>query len=92
MSEVKDLGVYLDAQLDFRDHIDRVIVRCRSTLGLVKRFSKDFGDLEVTKALYHALVRPIEEYAAPVWSPYHTTHRGRLESIQKQFVLFALGS
>ena len=66
MPEVKDLGVYLDAKLDFRHHIDRVISRCRSALGSVKRFAKDLGDLEVTKALYCALVRPIAEYAAPV--------------------------
>ena len=61
MPEVKDLGVYLDAKLDFRHHIDRVIVRSCSGLGLVKRFAKDFIDLEVTKALYRALVRPIAE-------------------------------
>ena len=55
----KDLGVLLDAKLVFRHHIDRVLGRCRSTLGLLKRFAKDLGDLEVTKALYHALVRLI---------------------------------
>ena len=31
------------------------------------------------------------EYAAPVWSPVAACHINRLESIQKQFVLFALG-
>ena len=71
VSEVRDLGVYLDVKLDFRRHTDRVIARCRSTLGLVKRFAKEFGDLEVAKPLYRALVRPIAEYAAPVWTPYH---------------------
>ena len=55
VSKVKDLGVYLDTKSDFRRHIDRVIARCRSTLGLVKRFAKEFGDLEVAKALYRAL-------------------------------------
>ena len=91
VSEVKDLGVYLDPKLDFRRHIDRVVARCRSTLGLVKRFAKDFADLDVARTLYCSLVRPIAEYASPVWSPFYESHIARLESVQKQFVLFALG-
>ena len=91
VSEVKDLGVYLDRRLDFRHHIDCVIARCRSTLGLVKRFAKEFNDPTVTRTLYCSLVRPIAEYASSVWAPYHATHIARLESVQKQFVLFALG-
>ena len=91
VSEVKDLGMYLDRKLDFRHHIDRGIARCRSTFGLVKRFAKEFNDLTVTRNLYCSLVRPIAEYASPVWASYHATHIARLESVQKQFVRFALG-
>ena len=34
--EVKDLGVFLDEQLNFRRHFDRTIAKARTTLGLVK--------------------------------------------------------
>ena len=91
VTTVKDLGVMFDEKLTFRRHIDRVISKCRSTLGLVKRFTKEFGDINVGRTLYCSLVRPIIEYAAPVWTPYQNTHIARIESIQKQFVLFALG-
>ena len=89
--EVKDLGVMLDVKLTFRRHMDRVISKCRSTLGLMKRFSKEFGGMNVAQTLYCSLVRPVAEYTAPVWTPYQSTHIDRIESIQKQFVLFALG-
>ena len=87
VSEVKDLGVTLDRKLDFRRHIDRLIAKCRSTLALVNRFTKDFGDRDVARTLYCSLVRPSLEYAAPIWSPHHAVHIARIESIQKQFVL-----
>ena len=83
VTEVKDLGVFLDEQLNFRQHYDRTIAKARITLGLVKRFSKEFSDQRVSKTLYRSL-----EYAVPVWTPYHTTHLARLESVQKQFLLF----
>ena len=69
VAEVKDLGVMLDGNLKFRRHMDRIISKCRSTLGLAKRFTKEFGDVNVARTLYCSLVRPITEYAAPVWTP-----------------------
>ena len=33
---------------------------------------------------------PILEYASPVWSPYYDVHSDAIESVQKQFLLFAL--
>ena len=91
VTEVKDLGVMLDEKLTFRRPMDRVISKCRSTLGLVKCFTQEFRDVNVARTLYCSLVRPITEYAAPVWTPYHMTHTARIESIQKQFVIFAMG-
>ena len=72
-------------------HIDTVISKARATLGLVKFFSRGFNNSRATKTLYCTLVRSLLEYAALVWSPVAACHINRLESIQKQFVLFALG-
>ena len=52
---VKDLGLYLDRNIDFLRHCDRV-----------KRFTKEFNDARVSKALYVSLVRSSLDYAAPV--------------------------
>ena len=54
VTEVKDWGVFLDEQLNFRRHYDRTIAKARITLGLVKRFSKEFSDQRVSKTLYYS--------------------------------------
>lgn len=59
-------------------------------LGFVKRWSKEFSNPYVTKALYVTFVRPILEYASQVWSPYHKVHSKRIEAVQGRFILFAL--
>jgi hypothetical protein len=59
-------------------------------LGFIKRWAKEFDDPYVTKSLYTSLVRPNLEYASQVWSPFYQSHINRIESIQKQFLLFAL--
>lgn len=85
-----DLGVILDAKLRFHLHIHSVINKSRHALGFIKRWSKEFSDPYVTKSLYISLVRPILEYASIVWSPSYSCDINSLESVQKQFLLFAL--
>lgn len=69
--------------------VDHAIMKCRFSLGLVKRSSHDFNDSKVAKSLYCSLVRSVLDMDGhPVWSPYHTVHIARLESIQKQFMLW----
>lgn len=90
--EFCDLGVIFNTKLSFNRHIEVITSRASSRLGMIKRWSKEFSDPYVTKALYVSLVRSILEYACPVWNPYYNNHIGRIESIQKQFLLFALNS
>jgi len=59
-------------------------------LGFIKRWSKDFDDPYLTKTLFISLVRSILEYGSPVWSPQYVVHSNRIESVQKNFLLFAL--
>lgn len=87
---VKDLGVFLDTQLLFNEHIDRITSRARSVLGLVKRFSKELKSDRAVLTLFRSLVRPILEYAAVAWSPHCPTKMKRVESVQKQFLLWFL--
>ena len=43
-----------------------------------------------TKSLYISSVRPILEYCSVVWCPNYVTYKDIVESVQKQFLLFAL--
>jgi hypothetical protein len=50
----------------------------------------EFDDPYITKTLYCAFVRPIMEYGSVVWNPYELGDIAQIESIQKQFLLYAL--
>lgn len=87
---IRDLGVILDSKLTFTDHYNTVINKANNMLGFIKRFSYHFHDPYTVKTLYVSYVRSILEYCSIVWSPFSVTHESRIESIQKQFLLFAL--
>jgi len=87
---IRDLGVIFDHKLNFKSHIDKVTSSGYSILGFVKRRAKEFNDPYVTKRMYVALVQSTLEYANVVWSPYRQIDINRIESVQKQFLLFAL--
>lgn len=89
-TKVRDLGVLLDSKLSFVDHYNSVIHKSQSMLGFIKRFSYHFNDPYTIKTLYVSYVRSILEYCSVVWSPYQDVHSNRIESVQKQFLLFAL--
>lgn len=90
VNRINDLGVLLDTKLNFTLHFDSITSRANKLLGFIKRRAAEFKNVWATKSLYCALVRPILEYASPVWDPNYQTHRDRIESIQKKFLLFAL--
>jgi len=87
---VNDLGVLLDPKLKFDSHITFTLNKAMSVLGFIKRWSKEFDDLYTTKLLFTSLVRPNSEYCFSVWSPQYQVHIDRKESVQKQFLLFAI--
>lgn len=87
---VKDLGVFLDSKLTFKDHVSYIVSKASSQLGFIFRFSKTFKDVYCLKALYCALVRSTLEYSVLVWSPFYQNEIARIEAIQRKFIRFAL--
>lgn len=87
---IRDLGVIMDSKLNFKRQVNSVCSRANIVLGFIKRQGRQFGCPYVTKALYCGLVRSIIEYASIIWSPRTDDECKRLESNQKQFLLFAL--
>ena len=58
----RDLGVIVGSDLKWREHVDRMVGKANSTLGMLKRTieSREPG---LWKDLYVSLVRPHLEYA-----------------------------
>jgi len=87
---VQDLGVLFDHKLSFKDHISTITNKARSLLAFMKRCSREFDDPYTTKLLFVSLVRPSMEYCSCIWSPQISCYQNMLESVQIQFLLFAL--
>jgi ribonuclease P/MRP protein subunit RPP40 len=67
--EEKDLGLIFQNNLKFDKRITNCVNKANRMLGLIKR-TFDYMDKEMLVTLYlKALVRPLLEYATPVWSP-----------------------
>lgn len=90
VTEFKDLGVLMDSKINFSKHIDTITSKAATALGFVKRFTYDFKDIPTLKALYYSLVQSQLEYCSTVWYPVHDVHINKIESVQKQFTMFAL--
>ena len=70
VKEKRILGVVLDENLDYKSHIQLVAAKSKSALGKICIFTKESkgASMKVMCMLYKACVRPLMEYAYPVWS------------------------
>ena len=79
--EEKDLGVTIDYELKFEQHITQKVNKANATMGMIRR-SFSFLDSKLFKKLYIAFVRPHLEYAQSVWAPYLTKYVNMIEKVQ----------
>lgn len=85
-----DLGVFLDEKLTFTAHYDVIRAKSFALLGFIKRTCYNMHDPDAIKSLFAAFVQSRLEFARIVWQLFYAIHISRIESIQKQFLLYAL--
>jgi hypothetical protein len=85
------LGVTLQKDGSFADHISSTCAKGNRALGFVKRNLKRCPKHIKTTA-YKTLVRPKLEYAAPVWDPHQLNHIQNLEKVQRRAARFVTGN
>ncbi|KAJ0173668.1 hypothetical protein K1T71_010817 [Dendrolimus kikuchii] len=85
---VRDLGVCLNTQLTFRDHIINICKKAYRNLGFVLRRIEGINSIYVVKTLFNALVRTHLENNAIIWAPHETKYSFMLERIQNKFTRF----
>jgi hypothetical protein len=81
---VNDLGVDFDSSLRFHKHIDRIVAKAYSRIGILFRGFVS-RNLPVLKQAYITYIRPLLEYASNVWSPHLITRINSLERVQRHF-------
>ena len=79
----KDLGVLVESNLEFEQHIKSIVGRANRMLGLIK-IGFACLDQEVFMNLYPVLVRPLLEYCVQIWSPYKKKHINLIERVQRR--------
>ena len=79
----KDLGVTIDHQLKFSDHIENAVKKANRVLGCLARTFRHLNK-QTFPLLYKAIVRPHLEYASCVWCPHLKKDKDLIEQVQRR--------
>ena len=82
-AETKHLGVTITQSLSWTPHVDKLLQRVSYKVHILKRLAyRCNSGNEFVAHLYLTLVRPVLEYAGPVWDACSRTDSLRLERAQ----------
>jgi ribonuclease P/MRP protein subunit RPP40 len=86
----KDLGVDINATLNFNPQCDRLIAKANQQFGLTKRTCFFVNDFRRKRTLYLSLVRSQFEHCSPIWRPTSETMISNFEAFQKKCIKWIL--
>ena len=90
--EMKHLGVVLTKQLSWSAHVQYLVRKVASKVVLLKRMAYNLHlPSYAVERCYLSMVRPILEYASPVWNSCSKSDGLRLEKLQLSVARAALG-
>ena len=79
----KDIGVQIDEELSFEQHICTKVRVANAIMGHIRR-AFTFLDLVTFKKLYTSMVRPHLEYGQCIWSPFLMKYINMIERVQER--------
>ena len=79
----KDLGIIIDKNLNFQEHIHTQISKANRILGLIRRTFHHM-DKDMFLNLYKSLIRPHLEYGSNVWSVINKKEAIGIENVQRR--------
>ena len=85
---IKDLGVFLQKNLRYVEHVHRASAIAKRSMGVIMRHSRYFGNVSTLRMLYFSLVRSHLDFASVVCDPITQEQLGALERIQKRFLRY----
>ena len=83
VDSVKYLGVTISSSLNWNEHISNITSKANRSLEFVRRNLR-VSSKKVKETAYTTLVRPIVEYAAPVWDPHQAYLINKVEMVQRR--------
>jgi len=82
--EIRDLGILIDNKLTMSQHICTVVKKSQTRASLIVKCFHSRHRATLLKA-FITYVRPLLEYATPVWTPYSVKDVTKIESVQQSF-------
>lgn len=82
--EVRDLGIWFSQDLKPSLHCSKISTQAFQRLAVVNRCFTS-GNSDTKTWAFRVFVRPLLEYATPVWSPYNVGDIDLIESVQRRF-------
>lgn len=79
----KRFGVNLDSAHTFEKHISEKVNQTNRIVGLIDRTFVSLDDV-ILQPQFTALVRPITEYASPVWNKYKMKDITTIKNVQRR--------
>jgi len=80
----RDLGVILDSDLTFSTHIASIVKSAYLRVNLILTCFNS-RNVQFLSSMLSIYVRPLLEYASPVWSPYLLKDIAAIENVQRSF-------
>ena len=87
----KFLGVIIDAQLKFREHIAQIKGKIARGIGILCR-AKKFFNIKTLTDLYYSFVHPYLSYCVEFWGNTNTAYINPLIKLQKHAVRIITGA
>ena len=81
---IVDLGVTIDPELKFSNHIIGIVTRAKQRAALIHRCFLSRKICIIVRA-FKTYVRPLVEYAPQIWSPYLSSLISLIEGVQRSF-------
>ena len=86
----KYLGVNLNEKLSWNQHVDATTKKANNSLAFLRR-NLASCPTNIRDQCYKSLVRPIVEYASPVWDPHTAANISKVEAVQRRAARFVCG-
>ena len=80
----RDLGVLIDSQLSYNDHITQITSKASQRVGALFRGFL-CRDLQFLRRVYITYIRPMLEYCSVIWNPTLKKHIDQIEDVQRRF-------
>ena len=93
VTSFKLLGLTITDNLSWENHVNTVCAKAGTRLHFLKLLKRSSVTVDDLLHYYKAIIRPVIEYACPVWQSGLTVEqRGRLETIQRRALYIISGS